>query len=229
MRKQILTLAMCLAIAGNSAIADVVKNSPAKSQPPSACPLGKAQPTPIAEPNIKKHMGKHPLMTREEAKKRFEERRLKEREMLYTDLCLSAEQKKKAEALDDKTKEGADKYIKKVQTEARKLRDLQKQKTSCLEIHKQKIALKEAKREMKNYFENSRKEFNSILTKDQQEKYKVINEAKRKEMEKYKKAHKHHKKMGEKCPRFEQMGPQPYPECKKGSMPPMGPPPEKIK
>lgn len=121
------------------------------------------------------------LMTRAEAKKRFESQKLKEREMLYTALNLTIEQKTKAEELDKKTRSEATKYLKKVQEEATKLRELKNNKASKFALFTQKLAFKKAVANANKYFEKSRSSFESILTPEQKIKFGEIRAAKRAE------------------------------------------------
>jgi len=207
MKKQILTLAMCLALTATSALAE--SNNNAVTQKATTTTIKT-----VPNSNLVKPVEPHNLMSREEAKKHFEERKAKERNSLYQALKLSDEQKIKAEELDAKTRAEAGKYIRKVQIEAKKLRDLKNKNASFFAIRKQKSVLKSAKKEANKYFEDSRKAFEAILTKEQNESFKLIDEAKRKKIESFKKNHKQGRPegMGPGGP----MGPEP-----------MGPPPGK--
>lgn len=187
MKKQILTLTMCLALTSTVALAGGTEAVTTKT----TAPIAKAQIKSITNPStntIKQSEIKNPQM--EEARKRFEGRKAQERGLMYETLGLSAEQKAKAEALDAKTRSEAGKYLRKVQIEARRLRDLKVKHASFLAIYKQKHALKVAKNNAQNYFKSSRKSFEAILTKEQLAKFKILDEAKRKEMEQYRKGQK---------------------------------------
>lgn len=217
MKKQILTVTMCLAFTATSALAVNTKTTIPTSKTLTSVtkPVNSLPQNTLATP-LKKE-----LMTRDEAKKRFEDRKTQERAMMYEALNFTNEQKAKAEALDSKTRAEAGKYLHKVRTEAKKLRDLKAKHASIFAIYKQKFALRTAKNEAHKYFENSRKSFEAILTKEQQAKFKTIQEAKRKEMEQFRKGYKHGamKKMG---PPSEFMGPK----GPKHGLSPIVPPPE---
>jgi len=191
MKKQFLTLTICLALTATSALAiginplkqskELKDNTPTVVKPQVEQPQAQNFFKPGNQPNI---------ISKEEAKKRFEERKAKERELLYSAINLSIEQKAKAEELDAKTRAEAGKYLKKVHTETKKLRELKTKKASFLAIYKQKLALSAAKKEAHKYFEASRKDFEAILTKEQLAKLKSIEAAKKEEMKQFKKQHK---------------------------------------
>lgn len=235
MKKQILTLTMCLALTATSALANGTKAvtapvktpiaNAAKTQvkaPVKTAPAAKAinKVTPAATPQaVVKPSDKSQVMTPEEAKKHFEEKKAQERALMYEALKLTEAQKAKAEALDAKTREDAGKYLRKVQTESKKLRDLKAKHASVFAIYKQKWALKSAKADAKKYFAKSKKSFEAILTDEQKVKFNAMHEAKLKEMEKFKKDH----KMGPKGPKGpEPMGPPP---AGMGPVGPQGPAP----
>lgn len=186
MKKHVITLAVCLALSATSAIAIQAKAVEQKPLIPAVSVVNTAAKGTILP--VKQEGPK--FMSKEEAKKFFEEKREKDRRQMYSDLKLTEEQIKKAEALDIKTKDGAREVIKKVHNEAKKLRELKSKKASVFVIYRQKFALYSAKQKADKYFDTSRKEFEAILTKEQKEKYKIIHEAKKKEMEKFKKQHK---------------------------------------
>lgn len=234
MKKQIFTLAMCLALTATSALADGTKTIGQKTKPHAKVAATKQDVKPQVstdKPSMAPKQGEQPkIMTREEAKKFFEERRAAERESMYKTLGLSAEQKTKAEALDAKTKLKIDPLMKNVQTEVRKLRELKAKKASDLSILAQKHAVKAAKKEVDKAFESSKKEFESILTEEQNAKFKLIDDAKKKEMAKFKKDHKRKGSHGNKRPNGhggpEKMGPPPPPEMGQGPINEhVGPPP----
>lgn len=211
MRKQIFTVAMCLALTTIPAFANGAKTT---------LPNKSVVQVKSIQPQITASKMEQPktFMTKDDAKKYFEAKRAKERELMYAALNLSAEQKAKAEALDAKTKTEAAKYIKAVRVEAKKLRELKTKKASIFAIYKQKWALYSAKSNADKFFRSSRKEFEAILTNEQKAKFKLIDDAKRKEMEKFRKEHKLSGVKGHYGPKS--MGPSPS-EIER----PMGPPP----
>ncbi|MDD3436662.1 MAG: Spy/CpxP family protein refolding chaperone [Candidatus Gastranaerophilales bacterium] len=184
MKKQILTLTMCLALTSTVALAQaavpVTKVKPATTAAKPVTPAAKSATTFVSK-----------LTPQEEARRRFEERRAQERALMYNSLKLTEDQKTKAEALDAKTRAEAGKYIDKVRTETRKLRDLKTKKASFVAVWKQKLVLNEARKEADNYFITARKSFEAILTKEQLAQFKLNEEARRKEMAKFRKNHKH--------------------------------------
>lgn len=237
MKKQILTLTMCLALTATAAlavgtnpvantvsskakIADSVKAS-AKVQPANngvTAPAGPEQPK---------------FMSRDEARKAFEARKAKERELLYTALELSADQKTKANAIDLKTRKNLEPLFRKLQTEARQLRTLRSKNASAFSIWRQKLAVKSAKANVDKSLAKSRKEFESLLTPVQKSKFETIDAAKKEEMQKMKD---HYKQGGPNMskppigPGPEYMGPPPEGMGKRGFHGPesVGPPaPEK--
>lgn len=186
MKKQVLTLTMCLALTATTALAagtQVVSKAQVKEP-------AKVQVQPSAQ-NALKSTEQTQITTREDIKRKFDEKRNKERELMYTALSLTAEQKAKAEALDEQAKAEAGKLLRKVRTEAKKLRDLKTKHASIFAIYKQKFILRSAKIDAKNYLEKSRRDFEAILTPEQKVKFKAIKEARREEFQKFKKEHKH--------------------------------------
>lgn len=199
MKKRILALTMCLTLTATSAIAASI-NMPTGQVAPTI----KAQPNTIMQLTPSRRPQINNVQERLEARKRFEDRKAHERELMYTTLGLSAEQKNKAEAIDAKTRAEAGKYIRRIQVEAKRLRELTVKKASWLEIHKQKQALNAARKDADKFFENSKKSFEALLTKEQLAKFKVIDNAKKKEIKEFKK---HHKPGS-----FEHYGPKPIME-----------------
>lgn len=217
MKKQILILAMCLVLTSTS---DLLSNA----SPVTTNAVSQTKATVVATKTVAELQSKEQIksasvlnfikppeqpqmMTREEAKKRFEDKRIKERELLYTNLGLSVDQRRKAEELDAKTREEAGKFIKSIQAEAKKLRDLQAKHASFFAIYKQKLAFRSAKMKAAKFILASKKSFEAILTKEQKAKFKLINDAKKKEREQYKKQYKTDRLKGHFGPKS--MGPPP--------------------
>lgn len=188
MKKQIFTLVTCFALSANTTLAIGIQAVAQKTVPHS---FSAQQINTPATPNFVKPGEQPKFISKEEAKKHFEDAKTKERELLYAALNLSAEQKIKAEALDAKTRTEGGKYLRQLQVEFRKLRNLKAKHASFFAIYKQKIALKKAKSEAHKYFESSRKSFEAILTKEQRAKFKLIDNAKKEEMKQFRKKHHH--------------------------------------
>lgn len=204
MKKQILTLTMCLALTATAALAGSTNQVPQKA---NATLKTQAKATVMT-----KNTDTIKPPSREDAKKCFEEKRMNARENMYKELGLSDEQKAKAEALDLKAKTEAEPLFKKVQAEAKKLRELKIQKASIFKIWKQQKVFKAAKNNLKKHMIASKKAFEAILTQEQKSKLNSLKLAKKKEMAKFKDYHKHG-----------------YPPCKvprKHHPEFMGPPPE---
>lgn len=214
MKKQILMLTMCLALTATSTLAAATNKVVQKTKPATiAKPSAEVKST--ANLNSSTNVGAPKSISKEEAKKHFEEKMLKHREHMYSELGLSAEQKLKAEALDLKSKTEIEPLITKAQAEAKKLRELKCKKASVFEIWKQENAFKAAKKDVKKHMIASRKSFEAILTDEQKVKFNSIRAEKKKEIDKFKKSHKPH---GPKCK---------CPECQKHEH--MGPPPEDMR
>jgi len=228
MKKQILTITMCLALTTSAALAEVTKTMPQK-----ILPQAKVSTSVPVKPEIKPAppttLGTQPeqpkRITSEEARKYFEEKQAKQREHMYNDLGLSIEQKAKAEALDIKSKKEVAPLMTKLRLESKKLKDLKTKKASSFKIWQQENTVKSAKKALKKHFESSKKAFEEILTPEQKAKF----EARKKEMDKFRKNHKHG---GPKGPNGahgpENMGPPPSDMGPSGPVgpQPMGPPPE---
>lgn len=201
MKKQILTLTMCLALTATTALADgintVTQKATQQTKVTAAAVENKAKQT---TPVVGKPGEQLQFKSREEAQKYFAQKRAKQREFMYKDLGFTEEQKVKAEALDQKTKQEGAAALRKVQTEAIKLKELKSKKASKFAIWRQEMSLNSSKKSAKKFFESSRKEFEAILTKEQKAK-----------MDKFKKSHKpKHKGMGPKGQKGpKQMGPPP--------------------
>lgn len=114
-------------------------------------------------------------------KRTFIDKKAQERELLYTVLGLSEEQKVKAKEIDAKTLAGLGKYLRKVQIEGRKLKDLKARHASKLKIYSQRHKLNVAKKDVDRFLNVSKKRFESILNKEQKAKFRLIDEEKRKE------------------------------------------------
>lgn len=210
MKKQILALTMCLALTATSALANCTAEC-AKKAPAKACACAVK---PVA---CQKAASETTLTPEQMAKKKFEEKFAKDRQDLYCQLGLSAEQKTKAEALDQKNMVEAQPLFAKIREEKAKLKEL-KCKNACPgEICKQKMAVKSAKKALKAHMKASKQAFDSLLTKDQLAKLNTIREQRKKDMAKHKcdckcKCHHHHHEFGP-----ESMGPMPAaspaPQC----------------
>lgn len=191
MKKQILTLAMCLAVTSTAAFAA----TPAKTTAPATkavvsktttAPCKVA--TPAATPKkVEAVNAPEAKPTPEQMKKDFEARMIKERERLYNDLGLSAEQRCKAEELHKKSMEKGEPIMDNARLQRAKLIELKSQKASEAAILKQKAVLKAARKDVKKHMLASRKEFDAILTKEQLAKLKAIKEAKKAERKAFKK------------------------------------------
>ena len=230
MKKQILTLAMCLALTATSALAEGTKTVVQK-------PVIQAKSVSVVNGTMIAKLAEQPkIMTKEDVKKHFEEKRAKDRVLMYDALGLSAEQRMRAEVLDVKTRVAVEPLIRNVHIEIKRLRELRAKNASHFSIWQQKHAVKASKKEVENYFESSKKDFESILTKEQKAKFKLIDEAKRKEMNQFRKGHKfggpnEMKFNNSKRPGSRHMGPPPGdfgPEGPRGPEPigPPSPPPE---
>lgn len=205
MKRQMITLAVCLSLTATSALANstkVIPKAPAKALIPVA--------TQIKAPETVQ-------CPKEMAKQKFEERMAKEREDLYCKLGLSTDQRTKAEALHIKTKEGAEPLFAKFHTEKAKYHDL-KAKNACPgKLEEQKLKVKEAKHAIKIQMEKSRKDFETILNKDQLDKYKAIRKEKKEQWKKHKDQHHHHN--GPCCHDEEGICPAPFETEQEGQTP----------
>lgn len=197
MKKQILALSMCIALSSATVLAASSK-APIK---PSK------QGCPIEKPCDKKPLP--PKMSREEAKQKFEEHMAQKRESFYKELCLTPEQKAKAEALDAKTKAEVKPLMKKVGEEQMKLRDLIDKKACAADIKAQKAAVRAARKDVNAKMKAHKDAFKALLTCEQQKKYDELKAKKRAEHKKFESEH----KKGCKCPKcgphHKHMGPPP--------------------
>lgn len=182
MKKYLLITTLCLALTATTVFA--------------SCPLNREKCPCPADCDCKTSSQKEFKMPDKEAKKRFEAKMNKNRQLMYNALNMTEEQKKKADALDKKNREEAKKLMGNIKCEKNKLIELKEKKAcSCL-VMKQKRELRKAKKALKKHFYQSRQEFEAILTKEQQAKLKILKEEKRAEMRKqgcpvYKRHHKH--------------------------------------
>lgn len=234
MKKQILTLTMCVALTATATLAEgtksvtkaPVKTAVTKVTPAKASTAKTTQGKTPAKQTVAQPAKPEPpkAMTREEARKYFEEKRAKDRENLYNALGLSPEQKVKAEALDKKTIEGAEPLVKKARNDHKKLKDLKEKHASIFAIWMQEHSSKSSKIELKKHFDSSKKQFEAILTTEQKAKFKNMEEARHKQIEAFrkdfkKKGLKHRHEFG---PGPDRMGPPPPPPAGEK---PVGPPP----
>lgn len=158
MKKQILTLTLCLALTATSALAATTPaKGPVKSTPcVCAKPIAKAA-VKVVKPAATEVKAPEVVLTPEQLiKKNTEEKLAKNRECLMNKIGLTAEQKAKAEPL-----------LAKVQAEKAKLRELKAKKACPILICKQKNEVKQAK-----------KAFEATLNKDQLAKLKSLKKSK---------------------------------------------------
>lgn len=182
MKKNILTLTMCLALTATTALA---ASSTAVINKPAGKPAMNAAPSQAA---MKREEPK--VLSKKEAKKSFEEKRVMERNCMYNELGLSAEQKTKAEDLDIKTRKEAEPIIKKLKAETKKYRDLKAKNASSFELWRQKQVVNSAKAKADKHFMASRNAFEAILTDEQKVKLKAYHAERKAKMEKFRKDHK---------------------------------------
>jgi hypothetical protein len=173
MKKQLLTLTICLALTASSALASCPVKSNETAQPATkGCPCAVSTPVDAT-------------LTKEQLIQKFEERMAKRREALYCKLGLTQKQKVKAEELDKQNKAEAMTLMDKVHQEKSKLRDLKSKKVCPVEIYKQKQQLKAAKKALHKHFIASEKSFETILTKEQLTKFKAIRTENKAKMKKH--------------------------------------------
>jgi len=203
MKKQVLTIAICMALTASSALAAVTsKTVPTKNITPVACKCQEKTPAvTAAQPK------------EESCRQKFEEKMTKEREDLYCKLGLSKDQKDKAETLHQKNRASAEPLIAKFHTEKAKLHELKAKNTCAAKIEEQRLNVKEARKALRNHMKQGRKEFEAILSKDQLSKFKELRKEKKAECDKCK-CHKHHDEL---CP---EDGPkEPCAPCKEETAP----------
>jgi len=125
-------------------------------------------------------------------RQKFEEKMAKHRDAFYNELGLTQEQKDKALEMDTKDRVGAKPLMDKIFQERNKLNDLTSKNACPGEILKQKKELKAAKIALHDYFKESRKNFEAILTKEQLKKLEKINVERKAQMKKHCKGKGHH-------------------------------------
>lgn len=191
MKKQLLTLTLCLALTVGSAFAATpapakkattpVKvtattkkvTAPAKAAATTKkCPAASAVKTPAPEPV---------LTPEQKAKKDLEEKIAKDRAELYCKLGLSEQQKLTASALEEKTKAEIEPLFAKLHDEKVKLHELKDKKACPCKIAEQKAKVKAVKKDIKKHFVAAQKSFEEMLTADQLAKFKVIKEQRKSE------------------------------------------------
>lgn len=144
MKKQILTLAMCLAVSATAVSAESAKSVKPTNQK--------------SEVAMEKPVEPQKFKSEEEAKKFFECKMAQRREAFYKELGLTPEQKAKADALDAKTKADAQALHKKFKEERKKLMESSKKSFEDILTKEQKAKLKEIDKETKEKMEKMRKE-----------------------------------------------------------------------
>lgn len=167
MKKQMMTLAVCLALTATSAMAVTSANetAPAAAQKKAAvetkCPC-------------------------EHNKQNFEEKMAKHIEDFYTKLGLTKEQRKKADYLHEKSMLESESLMAKLFTEKAKVHELRAQKACPEKVAAQVAKVKEAKQALRTHMECSKKEFEAILNKQQLAKLKALKEEKKEQFRKCK-------------------------------------------
>ena len=126
------------------------------------------------------------INTKEDLINMYKQKKAREKELLYTALGFTTEQKAKAEALEAEAKAGVAERVKKFRVEQKKLKHLKAKKASRFRIWLQKSSVKSAKKDVIDYVTTSRKAFDDILTAEQKTRFKKINEEKIKEMKRRK-------------------------------------------
>ncbi|MBP7211200.1 Spy/CpxP family protein refolding chaperone [bacterium] len=242
MKKQILSLSVCLALTATSALA--AGTTAVETKTPVKAPVAVQKTTTVvvsktttvvakknnvvvAKKNCKKCVKKSAKVTpvanktatpevtltpEQLAKQQFEEKMAQRRDCFYNKLGLTDAQKAKAEALDKTNRESAEPLFDNVRIQKGKLHALRAKKAGFLAIYKQERALKSAKKALKAHMETSRKQFASILTADQQAKFKAMKPCK---------CHRHGNAHKPPMGPGPEMGPAPM-----GPEGPMGPAPE---
>lgn len=172
MKKQVLTLTMCLALTASSAFADSPVKATMKVTAPQAAKsvAPKAEETPCGCPC------ETTALTKEQFKQKFEERMAKRREAMYAKLGLSQDQKAKAIDLDKKNRTEARPLMEKLHEEKAKLNDMQSKKCCPVMLVEQKQKVKTARKALRKHFMASEKSFEALLTSEQLAKFKVIKE-----------------------------------------------------
>lgn len=182
MRKQFMTLALCLALTATSAMATTctkAKATPKKAPMAAVKPVANKVETPTLTPE-------------QAARQKFEARMIQDREDLYCKLGLSAEQKAKAEDLHNTSRAKAEPLMAKLHEEKAKLRDLKEKKACPVKIAEQKAKVHEAKAALNENRKAFMKDFDAILDKDQLAKFKALKEEKKAEFKKCKCHHHNH-------------------------------------
>lgn len=164
MKKQILTLTLCLALTATTAMANTTAKVAKKAAPVKA----------VSNIACQKPAQEVTLTSEQLAKKKFEEKMTKDREDFYCKLGLTSEQKLKAEALDKQSKIEAEPLFLKFRAEKAKLRELKAKKTCPIMLCKQKEEVRVAKKAIRAHMKTSRKAFEALLTKEQLTQFKVI-------------------------------------------------------
>ncbi len=162
MRKQIITLAICLALSSTYTLAQESGNTE------KTVPQAKA----------------FELTRKEQTRKCFKEKMSKKRENLYKTLGLSVEQREKVKELRKKNRGKAKPLINNLHQQKIKLYELKTQKASKIEICKQKHKVNLAQKALRDYFREVDKSFKAILTEEQLLKFRKIKEQRRDEIRK---------------------------------------------
>lgn len=180
MKKQILTLAICLTMTATAAMASSTASATMTATTKQTAPAASGCPCSDSTPSATS-------MTKEQFRQKMEERMAKHREALYCKLGLTPEQKAKAIEMDKKNRADARNLIDKVQEERIKLTDLKSKKACPVEILEQKQKLRQAKKALHKHFAASEKSFETILTKDQLAKFQAIREEHKAKLKKHRK------------------------------------------
>lgn len=179
MKKQILTLTLCLALTATSTLAASTATVTMKATQQTAKTVAPQAEKPCGCPC------EASALTKEQFKQKFEERIAKRKEALYAKLGLSSEQKSKALELDKKNRAEAKPLMEKLHEEKTKLNDMQSQKCCPVKLLEQKQKVKEAKKALRNHFKASEKSFEALLTSEQLTKFKAIKEERKANFKKH--------------------------------------------
>lgn len=186
MKKQMMTLAICLALTTTVVLAsdssDISTQALIKNAQANEAIVPIANQTPASDVAS---------MPKQSVKTKFKEKWAEDKEELYCKLGLTPEQKAKAKALDEKKKMDAEPLLAKFHEEKAKLHQLKATKASSEKINQQKMKVKDAERTIKAHMEASRKKFEAILDQCQLTKYQEIRKERKEQWQKYGYHHHH--------------------------------------
>jgi len=174
MKKQILTLTVCIALSAIAVLAFIAVHQ--KTTPVSM------QTQPSSEKLVNAQQTRTKTIFNAKMDEHIKQIRAQSREHTYNTLGLSPEQRTKALAIELKRDANTERLFEKFIQELKERSTLKSKHASIFKIWQKEYEIYTTKNEIKNQFSNSKKEFEALLNKEQKNKFEADLKAAKKNM-----------------------------------------------